>query len=292
MRYAIALKIRHDYGTPSPHARTLVRLMPADLPERQIVSLRRLAVNPFPDERREDRDFFGNITIGLAFHRPIRRVELTLLARAERIATPPSLDLSPGLDGLASEVSANLSLGAQGPLHYLGPSPRIGAEPEIEAFARGLVTPGMTAMQALRTIGDALHEAIRFDPGATDVHTPPGEAFTARHGVCQDISHIMIAALRGLGIPAGYVSGFLRTLPPPGQERLAGADAMHAWVCAWCGADAGWIEYDPTNACAVALDHVAVAYGRDYGDVAPVRGVLRTAGAQVSEHAVDMEPVS
>ena len=89
---------------------------------------------------------------------------------------------------------------------------------------------------------------MRYDPDATEVDTPLAEAFAARHGVCQDFSHIMIAGLRSLGIPAGYVSGFLRTMPPPGKPRLEGADAMHAWVRAWCGAEAGWIEYDPTNA--------------------------------------------
>ena len=102
---------------------------------------------------------------------------------------------------------------------------------------------------------------------------------------------MMIACLRGVGIPAGYVSGFLRTDPPPGQPRLEGADAMHAWVRAWCGWETGWIEYDPTNAVVAGTDHILVARGRDYGDVAPVKGVLRIAGEQTSEQAVDVVPV-
>ena len=103
---------------------------------------------------------------------------------------------------------------------------------------------------------------------------------------------MMIACLRGIGVPAGYVSGFLRTNPPPGQPRLEGADAMHAWVRAWCGWETGWIEFDPTNAVVAGTDHILVARGRDYGDVAPVKGVLRIAGAQKTEHAVDVIPVA
>jgi transglutaminase-like putative cysteine protease len=102
----------------------------------------------------------------------------------------------------------------------------------------------------------------------------------------------MIACLRGVGVPAGYVSGFLRTIPPPGEARLEGADAMHAWVRAWCGSETGWVEFDPTNAVVVGTDHILVARGRDYGDVAPVKGVLRTAGAQKIEHAVDVVAVA
>jgi transglutaminase-like putative cysteine protease len=132
---------------------------------------------------------------------------------------------------------------------------------------------------------------MRFDAAATTVETPATEAFAARHGVCQDFTHIMIIALRSLGIPAGYVSGYLRTLPPPGQERLEGADAMHAWVSAWCGPGVGWVEYDPTNAVFAGTDHIVVAYGRDYADVAPVRGAMRTAGGQTSSQSVDVAPV-
>ncbi len=292
MRYDIRLTIRHDYGLPSPNARTLVRLLPSDLPGRQVVASRLLDVNPRPDERDDAIDFFGNVMTTLAFHNPIDSVELALRARVERIATPGSLDLSPDLATLAAEVAANRSLDSSSPAHFLGASPRVAPDAGISAFTRALVGPRMTTLEIVETLGKALHDEMRFDPAATDVHTPPHEAFANRHGVCQDFSHIMIAGLRALGIPAGYVSGFLRTLPPPGQPRLAGADAMHAWVGAWCGNEAGWIEYDPTNACQAGLDHIVVAYGRDYGDVAPVKGVLRTAGPQVSEQVVDVEPLT
>jgi transglutaminase-like putative cysteine protease len=132
---------------------------------------------------------------------------------------------------------------------------------------------------------------MTFDADATHVDTPVAEAFAARRGVCQDYAQIMLAGLRGLGVPAAYVSGFLRTVPPPGRPRLVGADAMHAWVRVWTGRDSGWMDYDPTNACTVGADHVEVGAGRDYADCAPVTGVLRLDGSQSTGHSVDMEPV-
>jgi transglutaminase-like putative cysteine protease len=160
----------------------------------------------------------------------------------------------------------------------------------MTAFAMDLITPDMSIRAAVLAIGQALHAHMTFDSGATDVLTPPAEAFANARGVCQDFSHILIACLRGVGIPAGYVSGFLRTAPPPGQPRLEGADAMHAWVRAWCGAEMGWIDYDPTNDMTVGDDHIAVAVGRDYADVSPVRGTLRSIGGHVTGHSVDVVP--
>ncbi len=291
MLYDIRLKIGYVYGSGSDHARTQVRLLPPDLPGRQVVTRRLLTVDPTPSEQGTDTDFFGNMVTSLVFHEPIDRIEISMGAQVERLQTPPVLDFSPRVGGLAQEVSQQKTLDALSPHHYLGTSPRIADDPEIAAFARTQTSPEMTAMQAVVRIGQALHEEMRFDPEATDAQTPPSVAFANRHGVCQDFSHVMIGCLRALGIPAGYVSGFLRTIPPPGQPRLEGADAMHAWVTAWCGVKTGWIEYDPTNACAVETDHIVVGYGRDYGDVAPVRGVLKTSGAQDSHQSVDVVPL-
>ena len=143
----------------------------------------------------------------------------------------------------------------------------------------------------VRHLGRRLQRDFDYDTDATEVDTPVGEAFDMRAGVCQDFSHIMIAGLRGLGIPAGYVSGFLRTIPPPGKTRLEGADATHAWVRAWCGEAMGWQEFDPTNGIASGDDHITLAYGRDYADVAPIAGVVKTLGRQEAEQAVDVIPL-
>ncbi len=291
MRYEIKLSIGYDYGAPADHVRTIVRLLPSDIVGRQMVTARLLTAEPISHERSENTDFFGNTMTTFAYHTPIDKISLQLVARVERLSPPAELDLSPTIPELAAEIAAQAGLGAGAPHHYLGPSVRVSADPAISEFAANLAQPGLTTLQIVVAIGEELHRILRFDAGATDVHTPPAEAFANRHGVCQDFSHIMIAALRSLGIPAGYVSGFLRTEPPPGQARLEGADAMHAWVTAWCGNELGWVEYDPTNACAVGLDHIVVAYGRDYADVAPVKGALRSIGEQQSHHSVDVKPV-
>jgi transglutaminase-like putative cysteine protease len=291
MQYDIRLSIGYQYGAASDRGRTVVRLLPSNLPGRQRIAASLLSVDPVPTERRDTTDFFGNAMSILSFHEPIDRIEFKLHARAERLAPVESLDLSPDRVALAQELAAVRSLDSFSPHHFLGVSKRVGNEPEIAAFAAGLHDPHQTVRQSVEAVAQAIHAEMRFDPGATDVDTPTGEAFAKRHGVCQDFTHVMIAALRALGIPAGYVSGFLRTIPPPGQQRLEGADAMHAWVMAWCGTEAGWVEVDPTNACFVKADHVSVAYGRDYADIAPVKGVLRTSGAQNSHHRVDVKPV-
>ena len=291
MQYDIRLSIGTRYGSPSDQVRALLHLLPVDEPGRQIVRSRLLTVAPAPSERRESHDFFRNAITLLAFHAPIDAIEVTLLARVECLATSGSFDLSPDLPGLAAEIQAHRGLDPTAPHHFLGPSTRIAPDPAISAFAREQVRAGMTVARIVVAIGEALNRAMRFNPDATHVDTAPAEAFADRHGVCQDYSHIMIAALRALGIPAGYVSGFLRTVPPPGQARLEGADAMHAWVSAWCGTEAGWLDYDPTNGSVVAQDHIVVARGRDYADVSPIKAVLRTWGSQASHQRVDVVPL-
>lgn len=287
MLYDIKLVIHYDYATPAGGGRHLLRLLPAHVPGRQTVRSAMLTVAPHPVERRNFTDFFGNSVTELSL--PAGHDAVTFEARAivDRPAqTLPQDDLA--LADLPAALAGHLSIAPDAPHHFLPPSPRIPPDPAITAFAREAAAshPGLIAMT--EGLGRALHATLTFDPNATTVDTPPSEAFANKTGVCQDFAQIMIAGLRGMGIPAGYVSGYLRTLPPPGQPRLEGADAMHAWVRVWAGPRAGWIDYDPTNACFAGEDHVTVAHGRDYADVAPVAGVLRIAGGQTSRQAVDM----
>jgi transglutaminase-like putative cysteine protease len=291
MLYDVGLTIAYLYDAPAVAGRHVLRLVPADLPgvQRGVSGL--LTISPEPAERRPFRDFFGNEAVEVAFRTVHDEILFRVAARVERLGPPPALDLSPDLARLEDEIADYRGLDPDAPHHFLGPSPRTAPTSEMTAYARAALAPGMTAAGAVRAIGLALNRDMRFDPDATTVDTPPSEAFARRHGVCQDFAQVMIACLRGVGITAGYVSGFLRTDPPPGQPRLEGADAMHAWVRAWCGVEAGWVEFDPTNAVAAGADHILVARGRDYGDVAPVKGILRIAGEQTTEHAVDVVPV-
>ena len=291
MLYDIRLKITYSYDRPAIAGRHILRLMPADLPGVQRRISGALTIEPNPAERRDMLDFFQNAGVEIAFCYVHDEIVFEVKSRVERVAEAPSLDISPPLPQLAREIADYRGLDAQAPHHFLGASPRTAPSSAMTAYAEEAIRPGITAFSAVCAVGEALNRDMTYDPEATDVDTPTEEAFARRHGVCQDFAQIMIACLRGIGIPAGYVSGFLRTNPPPGKPRLEGADAMHAWVRAWCGWQTGWIEYDPTNALIVGADHILIARGRDYGDVSPVKGVLKIAGDQKSEQAVDVLPV-
>lgn len=288
MLYDIRLSIKYNYGAASDHVRNILRVLPATLPHQRVIQ-HLVTVDPAPDERREGFDFFGNATTQVAWHRPVDRVAIHLRARAERLSVP-RLDLSAPLSALGDHIGAQ-GLAPTSPLHFCGPSTRIAASGPITDFARAHVSPLASTYAAVQALGLAIHAHMKFDTKATTVSTAPDTAFAARRGVCQDYAQIMISGLRGLGIPAAYISGFLRTSPPPGRPRLDGVDAMHAWVAAWCGAEQGWVEYDPTNRQWAGQDYITVAWGRDYADASPVRGAMRTTGAQTSGHKVDVIPL-
>jgi transglutaminase-like putative cysteine protease len=145
-------------------------------------------------------------------------------------------------------------------------------------------------MQALIELTERIHEDFEFDPEATIVSTPVEEVFEKKAGVCQDFAHLQIACLRSLNLPARYVSGYLRTYPPPGKPRLVGADASHAWVGAYCGSEIGWVDFDPTNNVIPSLDHVTIGWGRDYADVCPIQGVFTGGGKTLMHVSVDVNP--
>ena len=290
MIYDIVLRITTTYTSPALGARHLARLMPADLPGEQRLIAGRLDIRPVPAERTDRLDFFGSRATDFAFRVALDEFALLMQARVDRRGPAPALPAA-RLADLAQDIARVQSLAPDAPVHFLGPSPIVPPDADVAAYARAQTAGASSTLDAVRALGEALHRDMRFDPDATEVDTPLAEAFAARHGVCQDFTHIMIAGLRSLGIPAGYVSGFLRTSPPPGGPRLEGADAMHAWVRAWCGEAAGWAEYDPTNAVGAGEDHIVVARGRDYSDVSPIKGSLRASGRQTGEQAVDVIPL-
>ena len=288
MPYDIRLSISHNYAQPAGNSRHLLRVLPKTIPGRQHISAHLTQVTPPPDHRQDRTDFFGTTITSVSHSEPHGEMKVEMACRVEM--TPPQVwhDQSPPLGGLCNQVAQIRDLGPGSPLHFLGPSYRIAPDPKIAEFAQGVLLENASVAQTVIRLGEALHAAMIFDATATTVDTAATEAFAKRRGVCQDFSHIMIIALQSLGIPAGYVSGYLRTLPPEGQPRLEGADAMHAWVQTWCGPEMGWIEYDPTNATLVGTDHIVVGYGRDYADISPVLGLLRSSGAPVATQAVDV----
>ncbi len=291
MLYDIKLTIDYSFQSPAAGARQILHAMPMTIAGRQRLIAGSIDIDPKPAMRRDRDDFFGNLLTEMAFSEPHREIVIALKARVEVTAGASPATASVDLPGLIKALDAETDLGSRSPLHFLAASPYARPENAIAEWARTHARSGRQCGEIVAELGLALNREMRFDAEATTVDTPAAEAFANRHGVCQDFTHIMIIALRSLGIPSGYVSGYLRTLPPPGKERLEGADAMHAWVSAWCGPGVGWVEYDPTNAVFAGTDHIVVAYGRDYSDVAPVRGAMRTAGGQTSNQSVDVIPV-
>lgn len=288
MIYSIRLTITHNYIQPAANSRHLITVVPRSLPQRQHLTMHLLEVFPTPDEMPETTDFFGNREHICTIMDQHSEMSIRLTCHVQMFQPVRWLDLSPSLSDLHLACEKSTDLTADSPLHFLGPTTRLTPDTAITDFARRVFNPNETVAANVIRVGQALHDLMTFDSTATTVDTDASEAFALKRGVCQDFSHIMILGLQALGIPAGYVSGYLRTLPPPGGVKLEGADAMHAWVRAWCGAEQGWIEYDPTNATLVGTDHIVVGCGRDYTDVSPVSGHLRSSGGQTNAQAVDV----
>lgn len=292
MRYDVRLRLRYVYQHTVADSRQLVRVVPRSLPGIQQVRETLLRMTPMPTERSSFDDFFGNQVVSVALRDPHQELDLEMRALVDVERGPEGPDLSPVLEGLQAALRGQRSLAADAPCHYLPASRRVLLLSRITAYAaRSRLHPDGSERSVLalaQHLNQRLREDFAYDPEATEVDTPLAEAFDMRRGVCQDFSHIMIAGLRGLGIPAGYVSGFLRTIPPEGQPRLEGADATHAWVRVWCGEQMGWQELDPTNAIRAGNDHIVIGHGRDYSDVTPILGVLKTSGAHEASQAVDV----
>ena len=292
MRYAIRLKITYDYSSAVTDARHLLRVRPrAD--RDQTVKTVKVVIAPRPDEHAREDDFFGNGIDVIAFFAP--QTELSVLMEADVTVErkPPALEMTPGLARTADDALHLRFAGSGSPLHQLGPSRRIMPLAPLTAYVAETLEDGeRSAGDAVMALTKRIRADFAYEPGATSVGTTVAEAFAGKRGVCQDFSHVMIAGLRANGIPARYVSGFLRTEPPKGQPRLEGADAMHAWVDVWLGTDVGWVGFDPTNGIVAGDDHIVVAVGRDYSDALPIGGTFVTAGPQDTDHFVDVVPVA
>lgn len=288
MIFRVEHRTRYVYGSAVPVARCLLRMTPTSRAG-QTVTQARLDIAPEPDRRVDEVDAFGNAVTRVEYASPHTELNLHSLAlvRVER-DEPPMPALTPRWEAVAAAAAAVSDLTGDAPAHALHPSVHVPLLPEATAILARSFGAGRPVLAAAIEVAQRIKADFAYDPTATDVSTPLAQVVAERRGVCQDFAHVMIAGLRGLGLPARYVSGYLRTTPPPGEERLVGADATHAWVELWCGAAEGWIGLDPTNGIFVGNDHVVVAVGRDYADVAPVAGIIRASGDHRLEVAVDV----
>lgn len=292
------LDVQHDtryrYASPVSLAHHQAHLQPLQDEHQQLLSFA-LQIEPVPGQVRDSQDAMGNNQ---------RHFSLSLPHRSLRVGSRSRVRVWPRFDALQAAVSPAWDELAQGlryvscaPLQpaveYALPSPYVPRLRELRDYARPSFTPGRPVVEAALSLMQRLHHDFVFESRSTDVDTPLAEAFAQRRGVCQDFAHLMIGALRMLGLPARYVSGYLLTQPPEGVAPLVGADASHAWVQLWCpgtpgvpatGPSAGWLDLDPTNNQVPASSHVRVALGRDFGDVTPLRGVIRGGG----RHSLDV----
>jgi transglutaminase-like putative cysteine protease len=289
--YDIRHVTTYAYESPVSFARCSLRLEPNSGDGQQLIS-HSVEIRPRPAERTARRDFFGTHTESVlieAAHRNLRidsrsRVSVSRVA-PERAARGPSWE---SVRDVAFEAN---SLGPASPVGYVFASILIPVLRPVTAYASASFPPGGGILSGTADLMRRIRKDFKYDPKATVISTPLNEVFEKRHGVCQDFAHVMIAGLRGLGLPAAYVSGYLRTIPPPGKPRLQGADATHAWVSAWCGTELGWVGFDPTNDVLVASDHIILATGRDFSDVSPVDGIIVGSRKQKLRVEVDVIPV-
>ncbi|HMV63040.1 MAG TPA: transglutaminase family protein [Rhodocyclaceae bacterium] len=280
-------------GVPVSLAQHLLHLMPRALPW-QTVEKAELTVDPDLARIQQGEDVFGNPVAWMALDTP----HDGLLVRAESRVTVlgrtlPKAEESPSWESVReifhyhSGARDADSLDAQ---RYLYSSPRAPRDARLAAFAALAFKPETPLLAGVQALMEIIYKTFTFDAKATEVSTPVFEVLERRRGVCQDFAHLMIAALRSVGLPARYMSGYLLTDPPPGKPRLVGADASHAWLAVWCPEN-GWVEYDPTNGIQPDLRHVTLGWGRDFQDVSPLRGVILGGQAQAPEVRVTVMPV-
>jgi transglutaminase-like putative cysteine protease len=248
-----------------------------------------LRVDPAPSALVPQLDFFGNQVHFLTLQEPHRQLVITAKSDVEVTrAAPP--DATPPWETVRERVQHDRALEALDAYQFVFASPHVAMDDDLLDYAVPSFPNGRPLLDAVGELTRRIYGEFAYDQTATTVATPVADVLRERRGVCQDFAHLEIACLRALGLPARYVSGYIQTTPPPGKPRLVGADASHAWLAVWLG-DAGWIDVDPTNDQLPSDQHITVAWGRDYADVSPLRGVVLGGGSQRMTVAVDVTPL-
>ncbi len=280
MSEARSYRVRHEtvyhYGGDVAHSHQLLHLTPRDS-DVQRCSSRSIVLDPRPSRRRDDIDAFGNCATRLEYDLPHARLEVLaevsvqvhLPTHAQQSASAPWEEVRDGLAYTGEPLTPEFLDACR----FRMESSYVKVKQAFTEYAADCFAPGAGLLAAARVLMHKVHRDFTYAPGSTNIRTSAVEAFESRRGVCQDFAHVMIACLRSRGLPARYVSGYLRTNPPAQADALVGADASHAWVSVFCP-PLGWVDLDPTNDVRVGLDHIVIAWGRDFGDVSPLRGVI------------------
>lgn len=292
MRYRVTHTTRYEYADSVGQSCHEARLLPRACPGQTLLGSR-LEISPRESDFRVRQDFFGNAVAYFTIPEPHQSFTVTAVSEIELSARAPQLDLRPGQHWEAVRETLRLERGEVA-LHarqYLLDSPFIAASRDLAAYAGPSFHPGRPLVEAVHDLMQRIHRDFVFDPEFTTLATPLATVLEHKRGVCQDFAQLAIGCIRSLGLAARYVSGYIETLPPPGGHKLVGADASHAWFSVFLP-EAGWMDFDPTNNQVPADQHITVAWGRDYGDVAPLKGVIfggRNHEMQVSVEVARLE---
>jgi transglutaminase-like putative cysteine protease len=290
MKLSITHRTIYEYTEPVTNAQHLAHLTPRDELGQRCLS-HDVEISPVPISPRERLDYFGNRTLYVAFNEPHRRLSFNARSLVDTYLRPDvQLDAFPGWQGVAAVLRGSPRRDLLDASQFGFESPHVKLDSDVTEYAAQSFGNDRPILSAVADLVARVHADFKYDPEATDVSTPVSEVFLKRRGVCQDFAHLCIAGLRGLGLPARYVSGYLLTRPPPGRIRLEGADASHAWFSVFVP-DAGWFDFDPTNNMLASDEHVVVAWGRDFSDVTPIRGVILGGGRHTVKVSVDVVPV-
>lgn len=290
MTYNILHRTLYDYTAPVTVSHHVARLEPRGntVQAQESFSLR---IFPEPTLRKDRVDYFGNQLCLFSIQEVHTKLEVISHSRVTvRRETPPAPETSPAWEEVAALFRDPVSPEVVEPYQFVFDSPQVRASFELADYALESFPKGTPLLVGARELTRRIFTDFKYDSKATTVATPLEEVVEKRRGVCQDFAHLGIACLRSLGLPARYVSGYLRTRPPEGKPRLVGADASHAWFGVFCPG-AGWVDFDPTNNVQPGEEHITVAYGRDFGDVSPVAGIITGGGQHVVKVSVDVAEI-
>lgn len=289
MEYFVRHRTAYRYIADVSSSCHVAHLLPRDTEHQHVIS-RHLGFQPEPARGEERKDYFGNVQNLFIIEQP--HTALTVESQSRVVVdTPVALTAEDDLpwEEVRAALEVARSEAARDATQYLFDSPLIAVKPEMAIFAEQCFTSGRGILSAAADLTTRVHKDFRYDTSVTDAYTPVEQVFRIRAGVCQDLAHVAIAALRAIGLSARYVSGYLLTRPPPGQPRLIGADASHAWFSIFVPS-CGWVDFDPTNNMKTGESHITAAWGRDYSDVTPLSGVITGGGDHVIEVGVDVVP--
>jgi transglutaminase-like putative cysteine protease len=291
MLYDVRHRTTYCYSQPVSISHHVLHLVPRRS-GRQRVHGTELAVSPSPSLRSDASDYFGNPVTCLTLQE--QHEELSIEARARIEVSPPAPHAPQATlpwDGVFTHLERTPSRESLDVLQFAFDSPFVQSTRELADYARESFAPERPVLEAALELTARIFRDFRYESGATSVSTPVDEVFRSRRGVCQDFAHLELACLRALALPARYVSGYLLTRPPPGQPKRIGVDASHAWISVWCP-EAGWVDLDPTNDTIAGVDYVTLAWGRDYGDISPINGIIFGGGEHSVDVAVDVFPAN